>query len=59
MNNMLLKLKRILNTYADDELEEIELWIDNKKNISLIAVEEDSITLVTDIDKLQINNEKW
>ena len=56
---MLLKLKRILNTYADDELEEIELWIDNKKNISLIAVEEDSITLVTDIDKLQINNEKW
>lgn len=30
MDNMLLKIKRVLNTYTDDELKETALWINNE-----------------------------
>lgn len=42
---MLTKLKHILNTYTDKELEDMELWINSSFQISKIVIDEDSINL--------------
>lgn len=31
MDNMLIRLKKLLNTYKDKELKEIDLWVNNSK----------------------------
>lgn len=59
MENVLLKLKRLLNSIDDEELKELELWIDNENTIDLIVLDTNSITLVTDYEKLKINNKDW
>lgn len=42
---MLKKLKDILNTYTDDELEELELWFDSTVEIKEICIDALSIDL--------------
>lgn len=42
---MLTKLKHILNTYTDKELEDMGLWINSSFQISKIVIDEDSINL--------------
>jgi hypothetical protein len=42
---MLTKLKHILNTYTDKELEDMELWVNSSFQISKIVIDEDSINL--------------
>ena len=37
MENTLLKLKRILNTLDDEEVECLDLYIDNSKGVDVIA----------------------
>lgn len=53
---MLKKLKDILNTYTDNELEELDLWIDSKTKVDSIWVEDYNINLITDEAKVEINN---
>lgn len=53
---MLKKLKDILNTYTDNELEELDLWIDSRTKIDSIWVEDYNINLITDEAKVEINN---
>lgn len=53
---MLKKLKDILNTYTDNELEELELWIDSRTKVDSIWVEDYNINLITDEAKVEINN---
>lgn len=57
--NILKKLKYILNSYTDKELEEIDLWIDNTNTIDVIAIDNNSISLITDSDKLKIDGKQW
>ena len=57
--NILKKLKYILNSYTDKELENIDLWIDNKNSIEVIAVDNNAITLVTSTELLKINDKRW
>lgn len=57
--NILKKLKYILNSYTDKELENIDLWIDNTKNIEVIAVDNNAITLITDTNLLKIDDKLW
>jgi hypothetical protein len=59
MENILIKLKAILNSLSDEELKEYDLWIDNDTGVELIAVDDNSIVLVTDKEKLKINNREW
>ncbi len=59
MENILIKLKAILNVFSDEELKNYELWIDNDTGVELIAVDDNSIVLVTDKEKLKINNREW
>ena len=53
---MLKKLKDILNTYTDNELEELDLWIDSRTKVDSIWVEDYNINLITDEAKVEINN---
>lgn len=53
---MLKKLKAILNTYTDNELEELDLWIDSRTKVDSIWVEDYNINLITDEAKVEINN---
>lgn len=53
---MLKKLKDILNTYTDNELEELNLWIDSRTKVDSIWVEDYNINLITDEAKVEINN---
>lgn len=59
MENILIKLKKILNTFTDKELEVLELWIDNNKGVELIAIDENAISLITDTNCLKINGLDW
>lgn len=53
---MLKKLKDILNSYIDNELEELDLWIDSRTKVDSIWVEDYNINLITDEAKVEINN---
>lgn len=53
---MIKKLKDILNTYTDNELEKLDLWIDSRTKVDSIWVENYNINLITDEAKVEINN---
>lgn len=55
---MLTKLKHILNTYTDKELEEMELWVNSDFQIDKIIVDEDSIDLIQENSDIQIQTYK-
>ena len=59
MENTLIRLKKILNTFTDKELEEYELWIDNDRGVEVIALDSNAISLITDEEKLKINGLDW
>ena len=59
MDNILIKLKRLLNSIDDDELEDIDLWIDNTDNIQGIMLDDASIVLITDVKKLTFDGKEW
>lgn len=59
MKDTLLKLKKILNGIDDEELKEMDLWINNEDNVELIALDNNSISLITDISLLKINDKLW
>lgn len=59
MPEMLLKLKRILNAIPDEELKNMELWINAEVEIKAIVVEENAISLITEGKDLRINNMIW
>lgn len=47
---MLNKLKDILNTYTDEELKELDLWINSSYEVKKIIVDDYSIDLITNED---------
>lgn len=53
---MLNKLKDILNTYTDEELNELELWIDSTYKIEQIIVDDYNIVLITNNAEVKIND---
>lgn len=59
MDNTLIKLKRLLNSIDDDELEDLDLWIDNIMTVEAIALDDDSIVLLTDLKKVIIDGKEW
>jgi hypothetical protein len=59
MEHILIKLKRFLNSIDDTELKEMDLWIDNAKQVDVIALDNNAITLVTDENSLKINDKQW
>lgn len=52
---MLNKLKDILDTYTDEELNELDLWVDSSYKIDQIIVDEFGINLITNNAEVKIN----
>lgn len=52
---MLVRLKYILDSFSDNELEDMDLWIDSNDTIKSILVEDDDIVLITEDADLKIN----
>lgn len=59
MNNILKNLKSILNGLTEEELQNYELWINNEDGVSVIAIDENAISLITDSSKLKIDDREW
>ena len=59
MENILVKLKAILNGLSDEELKKYDLWIDNDTGVEVIAVDNNSISLITESSVLEINGKIW
>lgn len=53
---MLNKLKDILNTYTDEELNELDLWIDSTCKIEQIIVDDYNIVLITNNAEVKVND---
>ena len=53
---MLNKLKDILNTYTDEELKELDLWINSSNIVKQIIVNDYSIDLITNDVDVRIND---
>lgn len=53
---MLNKLKDILNTYTDEELKELDLWINSSNMIKQIIVDDYNIDLITNDAYVKIND---
>ena len=52
---MLKKLKVILNSYADEELEEMNLWINSTECAVAILADDSDIDLITNSAEIKIN----
>ena len=53
---MLNKLRDILNTYTDEELKELDLWVDSSYKIEQIIVDEFGINLITNNAEVKVND---
>lgn len=59
MNNILRKLKSVLEGLSDEELDNFGLWIDNEDEIQMIAIDENAISLITNAKNLKIDGKDW
>lgn len=59
MNNILRKLKSVLEGLSDEELDNFGLWIDNEDEIQMIAIDENAISLITNTKNLKIDGKDW
>lgn len=59
MDNILRKLKSVLEGLSDEELDNFGLWIDNEDEIQMIAIDENAISLITNIKKLELDGKDW
>lgn len=53
---MIKKLKDVLNTYTDTELEDIDLWVNSDFKIESILIDGYSINLLSEDAEIKINN---
>ena len=53
---MLNKLKDILNTYTDEELKELDLWINSSHEVKQIIVDDYNIDLITNNAEVKVND---
>ena len=59
MENVLITLKRLLNSMTDKELKEMDLWVDNKSGIQAIAIDDNAISIFTKDTELKVNGYRW
>ena len=52
---MLKRLKAILNSYTDEELEKMDLWINSTECAVAILVDDNDIDLITNSAEIKIN----
>lgn len=52
---MLKKLKALLNAYSDEELEDMDLWVNSKECVVSLLIDEFDIDLITNSTEIAIN----
>ena len=52
---MLKKLKVILNSYTDEELEKMDLWVNSTECAVAMLVDDNDIDLITNSAEIKIN----
>ena len=53
---MLNRLKKILNTYTDKELEGMDLWINSNEYVDIIIIDDVNINLITNNPEIKVND---
>ena len=53
---MLNRLKKILNTYTDKELEGMDLWINSNEYVDTIIIDDVNINLITSGSEIKVND---
>ena len=53
---MLKKLKAILNSYTDEELEKMDLWVNSKECVVAMLLDDSDIDLITNSAEIKINS---
>ena len=53
---MLKKLKAILNSYTDEELEKMDLWVNSTECAVAMLVDDNDIDLITNSAEIKINS---
>lgn len=53
---MIKALKWILNSYTDEELEDMELWVDSYVNVTNILINNNCIDLITASAEVKVND---
>lgn len=53
---MIKELKCILNCYTDEELDDMELWIDSYVNVTNILINNNNIDLITASAEIKVND---
>ena len=59
MEDILITLKRFLNSIDDRELKDIEFWVDGCDIVNGIILDSNSISLITDMNKLKYDGKDW
>lgn len=52
---MLKRLKAILNSYTDEELEKMDLWVNSKECVVAMLIDDNDIDLITNSAEIKIN----
>lgn len=52
---MLKKLKAVLNSYTDKELEKMDLWVNSTEYAVAMLVDDNDIDLITNSAEIKIN----
>ena len=53
---MLNRLKKILNTYTDKELEAMDLWVNSNEYVDTIIIDDVNINLITSGAEIKVND---
>lgn len=53
---MIKALKWILNSYTDEELDDMELWVDSYVNVTNILINNNNIDLITASAEIKVND---
>lgn len=53
---MIKALKWILNSYTDEELEDMDLWVDSYVNVTNILINNNNIDLITASAEIKVND---
>ena len=53
---MLKRLKAVLNSYTDDELEKMDLWVNSTECAVAMLVDDNDIDLITNSSEIKINS---
>lgn len=59
MDNILLILKKLLNSIDDEALQYLELWIDNDTKIKMVGLDKNAISIITEKTDLRVNGDEW